>query len=601
MSRRSQIGWWRSSIFQSPGGEVLPVDVVERGRMTAMLESLSISALGVIEDAELEFGPGFTVVTGETGAGKTMVVTALGLLLGSRADTGAVRRDASQARVEGHLSVDAAGTVARRAEEAGAALDDGTLIVARTVSSEGRSRAYAGGASVPAAVLTSLGEDLVAIHGQADQVLLLQPTRQRECLDAFGGRGLLDRLELYRETYREARAARALLDELVGSRRERTQEADLLRFGLAEIDAVAPVPGEDRDAVAEELRLSHVDGLQRAADAARLALSGDESGTDAVDALTLVAQARRALDDERDHDPQLAALSDQVATASYALADAAADIASYASGLDVDPLRLAAVQERRAVLGGLLRKYGDTLDDVLAWRESAGARLIALDDDGSRIDELSARVAEFEDRLIAHGQALSLARQQAAADLGARVTAELVALAIPHARFAVTLDALAAPSGDGLDEVAFVFSAHDGAELRPLQRGASGGELSRLMLAIEVCRAGTQPVPTMIFDEVDAGVGGKAAVEIGRRLARLARNAQVIAVTHLPQVAAFADRHYAVVKASDGRITTSGITVLDDAGRRRELSRMLAGLEDSDTALAHADELVALAVEERRR
>jgi DNA repair protein RecN (Recombination protein N) len=566
-----------------------------------MLESLSISSLGVIDNAELELGPGFTVVTGETGAGKTMVVTALGLLLGARADSGAVRHGASQARVEGRLTVDPAGSVAERVAEAGAELDDGSLILARTVNPEGRSRAHAGGASVPASLLATLGEDLVAIHGQAEQQLLLQPARQRRCLDAFGGPRLLAVLVDYQDTFRELCEARTLLDDLVDRRRERTQEADVLRFGIAEIDAVVPKPGEDVELLAEESRLSHVDALVRAGDAARMALSGDEAGPDTTDALTLVAQARRMLDDERDHDPQIATLADQVAAVSYALADAAADVASYAASLDADPVRLAAIQERRAALGALTRKYGDSIDEVLAWRQAADERLAELDDDGSRVELLRATVAKLEALAGSQGQALSVARRAAADRLGQLVTAELAALAMPHARFGVSVEPLPAAASDGLDEVGFVFSAHSDGDLRPLQRGASGGELSRLMLAIEVCLVGTQPVATMIFDEVDAGVGGKAAVEIGRRLARLARTAQVIVVTHLPQVAAFADRHYAVVKASDGTVTTSGVTALDDAGRRRELSRMLAGLEDSDTALAHADELVALAVEERGR
>jgi DNA repair protein RecN (Recombination protein N) len=566
-----------------------------------MLESLAISSLGVIENAELEFGPGFTAVTGETGAGKTMVVTALGLLLGARADSGAVRRSAPQARVEGRLSVDPGGPVAKRTEEAGGTLDDEALILARTVSSEGRSRAHAGGTSVPASVLSDLAEDLVAIHGQSDHQQLLQPARQRECLDAFGGGQLLSTLADFRLIHANARSLRLELDELVTNRRERAQEADVLRFGIAEIDAVGPVTGEDAELIAEESRLSHVDGLRRAAEAARLALSGDDSDLEAVDALSLIAQARRSLDEGRDHDPQIAVLADQLASASYALADAAADVASYASGLDTDPLRLAAVQDRRASLGGLQRKYGDTLDEVLGWRTSAEARLAALDDDTSRLDELREQLGELEAQLVERGAALTAARRQAAGRLGDLVTAELAALAMPHARFAVVVAELETATADGFDDVSFVFSADRAGEPRPLQRGASGGELSRLMLAIEVCRAGTQPVPTMIFDEVDAGVGGRAAVEIGRRLARLARNAQVIVVTHLPQVAAFADRHYAVVKASDGRVTTSGVTALDEGGRRRELSRMLAGLEDSDTALAHADELVALAVEERGR
>jgi DNA repair protein RecN (Recombination protein N) len=563
-----------------------------------MLEELSIAGLGVIDSAGLEFGPGLNVLTGETGAGKTMVVTALGLLLGARADSGAVRQGSPRARVQGRLRVDPVSPVAMRAVEAGSDLDDDALILARTVTPEGRSRASAGGAAVPATVLSELAADLVVVHGQSDQQVLLSPARQRDYLDAFGGPDVLRARDSYRETFDRLTAVTSELDAIVGRARERAQEADLLRFGIGEITALEPRPGEDVELVAEESRLAHVDGLRRAADDARYALSGDEA-LETANALSLVAGARKSLDAERDHDPALAAIAESLAAASYALADAAADLSSYAESLETDPIRLGIVQDRRARLGALSAKYGDTIDDVLQWLERAQRRVTELDESTGRAEELRAEQASLRSSLSELGAALSAARREAADRLEGQVTAELSALAMPHATFRVVSAPLAAAARDGLDDVTFSLSSSPGAEPRPLQRGASGGELSRVMLAIEVCLAGTQPVPTMVFDEVDAGVGGKAAVEVGRRLARLARDVQVIVVTHLPQVAAFADRHYVVVKSSDGQVTTSGVTVLDEAGRRTELSRMLAGLENSRTALAHADELVELAKAER--
>ncbi len=564
-----------------------------------MLEELSIRSLGVIDEATLELGPGFNVVTGETGAGKTMVVTALGLLLGSRSDATVVRAGASRARIDGRVRVDPASTVGQRAEDAGGELDDDILILARTVSAEGRSRAHVGGAAVPIGTLGELAADLVIIHGQADQQRLLLPSRQREMLDAFGGAEQAGLLASYRHTFDRLAEVRGQLDDIVARRRERAQEADALRFGLGEVEAGDPQPGEDVQLAEESSRLAHVEGLRQAAEEARFALSGDETGVDSHDALGQVAAARRSLEHERDHDPSLSAIADALASASYALTDVAADLTSYATSLDADPARLAWVQERRALLSGLTRKYGDTVDEVLAWAKQAAARLIALEDDDTVLETLRAQEGDLDARLQGLGSELTAARKALATDLGDRVTNELAGLAMPQAVLVVEVTPAGAPLRDGLDEIAFLFAAHAGSAPRPLQRGASGGELSRVMLALEVCLVGTQPVPTMIFDEVDAGVGGKAAVEIGRRLARLASGVQVVVVTHLPQVAAFADQHYVVVKSDDGSVTTSGVTALDEAGRRSELSRMLAGLEDSEAALAHADELVALARGER--
>jgi DNA repair protein RecN (Recombination protein N) len=577
-----------------------------------MLEEIRIASLGVIDESVLELGPGFTAITGETGAGKTMVVTALGLLLGGRADSGAVRTGAKAARVEGLLRVpdDAswAGGLSAAVDEVGGAVEDGALLVARQISAEGRSRAFAGGASVPVGALSGLIDPLVAVHGQSDQHRLLQVAAQRDALDRFAGSRAAKLRADYARCYSDLRSTEAELAEVTATARERAREADLLRFGLGEIEEVDPKPGEDAELAAEEARLGFSDTLRSAAEQARELLSAEDGGADALGA---VSAARKLLDGVREHDPEAAALADRLAEVSYLLSDVAADVSSYASGLDTDPLRLAAVSERRAALTALTRKYGETVDEVLAWSEQGARRLLELDGTDERIAELQSRVGELRTRLAEVGATLSGVRTKAAAKLAAVVSDELTALAMPHARVTVAVTQHDDPDGlvvgdrtlrfgsSGLDDVELLLAANTGAEPRPLTKGASGGELSRVMLAVEVALAATNPVPTFVFDEVDAGVGGKAAVEVGRRLALLARHAQVLVVTHLPQVAAFADQHVVVVKSSDGTVTTSGLTTLDDAGRVKELSRMLAGLEDSDTALAHAEELLATAQESR--
>jgi DNA repair protein RecN (Recombination protein N) len=589
-----------------------------------MLEEVRITGLGVIDEAVLELSPGFNVVTGETGAGKTMVVTGLGLLFGGRADPARVGPGADRATVEGRLSVEADGAVARQVNEAGGDLDDdgAALILSRSVSSEGRSRAYAGGRSVPVSLLISLADDLVAVHGQADQQQLLKPGRQREALDRFAGSELAALLTRYQRTYHRHREVRDQLDELTSRAREREQEADDLRRGLAEIERLEPVPGEDLDLLAEDQRLSHADALHAAATTAHEALLGDPSmgSYDAKDAVTLLGVARQALEAAAHHDTALAALAARVSEAAYLVSDVAADLASYAQSVEADPARLAVVQERRAELGRLIRQFagaseisvtsvGEPAADgepaaggvpaVLAWADRAGARLAELEGDDDRIAGLAEEEASLAAEVGLLAGQLSAARKEAADRFAADVTAELVALAMPHARLTVAVTPLREAGLYGADEIEIKLAAHPGAPALPLHRGASGGELSRVMLAIEVVFAGADPVPTFVFDEVDAGVGGKAAVEVGRRLARLARLAQVIVVTHLPQVAAFADTHLVLEKADDGSVTRSGITRLDQAGRVRELSRMLAGLEDSEFGQAHAEELLVAAASER--
>ncbi len=577
-----------------------------------MLEEVRITGLGVIDEAVLELSSGFNVVTGETGAGKTMVVSGLGLLFGGRADPARVRPGTERAVVEGRLRVDPDGTVARQINESGGDLDDdgSTLLLSRSVSAEGRSRATAGGRSVPVSLLTYLADDLVAVHGQADQQQLLKPGRQRQALDRFSGQGFAELLASYQRAYHRHQEVAAELAELTTAATERAREADELRRGLAEVQRAEPVEGEDIELVAEEERLANADALHSAATTAHEALLGDPSSGsyDAADAITLLAAARTALESAAQHDRKLAALAARVGEAAYLLSDVATELASYAESIEADPGRLAVVQERRAELTRLVRTYGGGLADgppggdlaaVLTWAKAAGTRLTELDSAEDRISAMAREEADLAATVADLAAQLTEARKQTAARFGAAVSAELTELAMPHARVTVAVTPAQGFGPHGADEVEIRLAAHQGATPLPLHKGASGGELSRIMLAIEVVFAGADPVPTFVFDEVDAGVGGKAAVEIGRRLARLARLAQVIVVTHLPQVAAFADTHLVVEKTSDGTVVRSGITRLDDAGRVRELSRMLAGLEDSEFGRAHAGELLQAAAAER--
>ena len=549
--------------------------------------------LGVIAEATLPIGRVFTAITGETGAGKTMVVTGLGLLLGQRADSGTVRSGAAQASVDGVWIVPEHGPVAERVREAGGALEplgDGTaeLFVGRSVSSEGRGRATVGGRAAPAGVLADLADELVVVHGQSDQLRLRSATAQRDALDRFGGDEVQSARDAYRAAFERSRAIDRELAELTTDSDARALEAERLREQLAEIEQAAPQPGEDIELATRAERLANSEELRLAAATAHDALSGDG---EVPDAGTLLAEARRAL--ERANDPALTDLAGQAADLGYRVTDLAAALAGYLADLDeTGPHELAAVEERRSVLTALVRAHG-TLDEAIALLDSGSARLAELDDDGDRIERLTAERDAAASALDEAATALTAARTAAAARLGAAVTAELRDLAMPDARLTVAVT-LGAETAAGRDDVALLLSPHTGADPRPVARGASGGELSRVMLAIEVVIATADPVPTFVFDEVDAGIGGAAAIEVGRRLARLAEASQVIAVTHLAQVAAFANNHLTVVKASDGSVTASNVRRLEGPEREAEMARLLSGLTDSDAALTHARELLSL-------
>ncbi|HEX2300426.1 MAG TPA: DNA repair protein RecN [Pseudonocardiaceae bacterium] len=582
-----------------------------------MLTEMRIEGLGVIDEATLDLHPGLTVITGETGAGKTMVVTGLHLLSGGRADASRVRSGADRAVVEGRFQLPAVGQAVTLADEVGARVDeDGSLIASRTLTADGRSRAHLGGRSVPAGVLADLTDGLLALHGQNDQLRLLRAGEQRAVLDRFAGAAVAAPLAAYREVRHEWLRCGAELTERRERSRELAREADLLGHGLAEIAAVDPQPGEDEALAAEARRLADADQLRVTAASAQAAVSGAADGDpDQPGALGMVGEARRRL--QNAEDSALQVLAPRLEEASALLADVGAELGGYLDGLDADPGRLEQVLARQAELKQLTRKYAADVDGVLAWAEQAQARLAGLDTSEEAIAALAARRAELADELAGHAVTLTAARQAAAIDLGAAVSAELAGLAMSQAQLSVEVRPVPAGEGDaaglsvegtwlragsdGADEVELRLAPHPGAAPLPVQKGASGGELSRVMLALEVVLSDADPVPTMVFDEVDAGVGGRAAVEIGRRLARLARSHQVVVVTHLPQVAAYADRHLMVDKASYVTgLTRSGVRELDRESRIGELARMLAGLDDTDTGRAHAEELLAAAEADKR-
>lgn len=560
-----------------------------------MIEEISIRNLGVIGEATLPLGPGFTAVTGETGAGKTMVVTALALLLGERSDSSMLRQGGGAAVVEGQWQVDPAGAVAERVRDAGGDLDDGELILGRSISEEGRSRAIVGGRTTPVGVLNEIGQQLVVVHGQSDQVRLRSATAQREALDRFAGTELATALGNYQETYRRWQANQGELDVLVAEQDRRVTEAAELRLAIDEIEAVAPERGEDELLAERAERLSNLEDLRLAAGQAHELISSEELD-ESSDVLAMLDIARRQLDRVAAHDVALAPIAEALQSASILVTDISSQLSSYLGSLDADGAReLTMVQERRAELGGIIRKYGLGLDDAIDFLDTGSARLLELDTDSDRIALLGTEVESDRAELVELAERLSVLRRGAGIQLAEQVTAELGALAMQNARLVVEVVDRQDYTLNGKDAVSLLLAPHQGAEPRPLGRGASGGELSRVMLAIEVVIAGSDPVPTFIFDEVDAGVGGASAIEIGRRLATLAQSAQVIVVTHLAQVAAFSTNHLTVVKDSTGTVTASSVRQLKGEERIVEMARLLSGMPDSESGLQHARELIEMA------
>jgi DNA repair protein RecN (Recombination protein N) len=570
-----------------------------------MLAELRIRDLGVIDDARLEVSAGLNVLTGETGAGKTMVVDALALLLGGRADPGAVRAGRPAALVEGRLQTGDDAQVAAALATAGVDDEEGEVVVARQVLVEGRSRAQLQGRMATVAAVADVVRPLVEVHGQHEFQDLLRPGVQRDLLDRYAGEAVLGPRAAFAAGWRRLRAVTRELDELVARAREREREIDLLRHQLDEIEAAQVRVGEEAELAAEAERLANAEALQQSAALAHQLLEDDED----AGAATALGAAARAVHGPGAHDRALGELAERAQSLAAEVGDLASSLRAYAEGVLVDPGRLEEVNVRMALLRDLERKYGDDEEAVLAFAGKAAARLAELEGGTLRSEALEAEAAELRRDLAVTGAALTAARQQAAARLGEALRAELADLAMPSARVEVAVEQdpdddglevdgrCLAATEDGLDRVDIRLAAHPGAPLRPLGRAASGGELSRVMLALRVVLAAVDRTPTLVFDEVDAGVGGRTAAAVGRRLAQLARRHQVLVVTHLPQIAAHADRHFTVEKHSAEGTTSTHVRLLDDAGRVGELSRMLAGMEGSGLAQAHAEELLAAATD----
>jgi len=570
-----------------------------------VIEELRIRGIGVIDEACVELAPGLTVITGETGAGKTMVLSGLDLLRGGRADSGMLRAveasgdGAGTAEVDAVVDVGGLPALSAQFEELGLAEpEDGALITRRTIAPGGRSRAYLDSRPVPVAALAQVWSHIVAVHGQMDQARLREATWQRELVDRFGGAELAAALAGYRETWRNWQQAARDLQELRSGMHEAERQAALLRLGIAEIDEVAPVAGEDVALDAEAAVLSHAGALRDAAVAARTMLSGTGDDIDSAAVITRLASAREELAQIADIDERVRELSSRVDSVLTESVDIDAELGDYVRHLDADPARQAWVEERRSRLSALRKSYGASIEDVLNWRADAAKQIAAADTGSERIGELSAIVEQASEAAQKQAREISDLRRAAADRLMALVHEELAHLAMPEARLEVSITSSSEPqslSASGGDAVAITLMPHAGASARPIGKGASGGELSRLALAFEVALADSAPVGTMVFDEVDAGVGGAVAVEVGRRLARLSRHVQVVVVTHLPQVAAFADRHLVVTKSGDGSVTSADVLAVQGPDRVAELVRMLSGLEGSATGAAHAEELLEVA------
>lgn len=570
-----------------------------------MIEELRIQGIGVIAEARIEFGPGLTVITGETGAGKTMVLTGLDLLRGSRADTGALRSGDSGAEVDAVVAVDEARDtrLIRTLESLDFPVEDGAVVTRRTLSPSGRSRAYLAGRPVPVGILSEVWAQVVSVHGQMDQTRLRESSWQRSIVDRFGAEAIAPVMSEYTQVWQQWQGVLTELRQALAETQDLERAAALLRLGIAEIDDVAPELGEDTALDAEAEVLAHAGALRDAGELARSALVGSGDDIDPSAAVSRLAGACDALTGVATFDERLADVAARLRSLLTEASDIQAELGNYLRGLDADPARQAWVEDRRAKLAALRKSYGATMEEVLQWRADAVSRVEAADSHDDRIDDLRDQERTLAKRLVTVAERLTAARGIAAEELTAVVQGELAALAMPQAVIEVQMESTNDPESlrsHGGDDITILLAAHPGAPLRPLGKGASGGELSRLALAFEVALAGRDSTPTMVFDEVDAGVGGAVAVEVGKRLARLARHVQVVVVTHLPQVAAFADRHLVVTKDHDGQVTSADVCHVDDDDRLAELVRMLSGLEGSATGAAHARELLEMARQEVR-
>ena len=568
------------------------------------LEEISIRNLGIIDQSTLELGSGLNVLTGETGAGKTMILTALALVLGGKSDSSLVRTGTERLVASAQFNLpEVAPDLQEIVDSSGSDISDGSLILTRTVNSDGKSKAVAGGTTVPAATLASFADQLVEIHGQAANHQIVKAARQRELLDRYAGAKFSKELSSYQEVFSSYNELKARIKSAVDSASKKDREILELEEFLLGWQKLKAVRGEYADTTNQIARLSSVEDLRTASAGATEALSDETSG-----ALTVLGSARRFLDIAKGKDSKLEEIAGSIAEGFFLIDDAARELTSYLTALEADPGKLDVLQSRKAAINALLKKYGSSIDPdedlILLAARAKGAKEAIADLNGGedRIKELQNELAGIKSELVKSAKKLTDLRNEAALALSKEVTTEISALAMPHTVFSIAITSAnytgALKESDftnlGCDEIAMQIQGHAGAPLIALGKGASGGEMSRIMLALEVVLAQTHPVGTYIFDEVDAGVGGKAAIEVGRRLAALAKHTQVIVVTHLPQVAAWADTHFVVKKSSDGSVSQSDVTKLEDKARVEEIARMLAGLEGSASAQEHAAELLAM-------
>ena len=569
------------------------------------LEEISIRSIGVIEHSILEISPGLTVLTGETGAGKTMILTALNLILGGKSDSSLVRKGSERLVASGSFSVPK--SLHASFEEAGLEVEDGQLILTRTVNADGKSKATSNAIAVPSSVLAAASENLVEVHAQAANLNMTKAAKQRDLLDRFGGKELNSALMNYQSelaNYHELKSRISAMKKSIDSRDAQLSE---LREFATVMGKLKLERGELQQITTEIGRLSSVEDLRLAAQSASSVIEEEESGS-----LTTLGIARKSLDLVRAKDPQIEELYQKVSEAFFLVDDAKGVLASYISNLEADPARLDYLNSRKAEINALIKKYGgshsadDELIALIERFESSKNAIADLEGGDERLKELETELSGIKKKLVTTAKLLTSIRTQSAGKLSEQVTKEIQQLSMPHTSFHCQLESAdynALKESDfsalGCDEIAMLIRGHKDGPLVPLAKGASGGEMSRVMLALEVVLAATHPVGTYVFDEVDAGVGGKAAIEVGRRLHALSEHAQVIVVTHLPQVAAWADSHFVVTKNSDGSVTESNVRKVVKEDRIEEIARMLAGMESSTSAREHATELLELPLAKR--
>lgn len=562
-------------------------------RKRPTLNEISISGIGVIEKSNLEFGPGLTVITGETGAGKTMVLTALNLVLGGKADSALVRH--GQERAIANATFQIPNEFASRFDEKGIISEDGELILTRTVTKDGKSKAVASGSAVSASALQEISEELVMVHGQAASQTLTKSAKHLELLDLYANTNL----EKFQSSFAEAAELAKRIKAMKSAGRERERELEQLREFAAAYKKIKPQAGELQEVNDEISRLNSVEGLTSTAGQASGIIEDDESGV-----LTQLGSARKSLEKAVTLDPSLSDISDKLNEAFFEVQDIAANLASYLSDLAADPSRLEYLQNRKAELNSFIKRHSKStssdsnqaLHELIEQAANLDSQISDLEGGDDRIAELEKELKSLQVKCVAQASEISKGRSAAASKLSKAASEEIHALSMPNTNLVVEVKSgteFSELTANGFDEVNFFLQTHKDGPLVSIAKGASGGELSRVALAIEVVIAMNEEIGTYIFDEVDAGVGGKAAIEVGRRLKELSKVAQVIVVTHLPQVAAWGDTHFVVSKDESGSVSLSQVRNVSSDERIEEIARMLAGHESSESARKHAEELIA--------